>query len=161
MSFDPYERTPRKRGFSSPLLWIVGVFIVVALVGGYYAYRYFFSPSSGRWMRYWAWRQDPASLSEYMLQPGERCGEAPFAFPTTGVIFGLWDQSYRPGHTHQGLDIFAGTEPGVTPVYAAYPGYLSRLPDWISTGPFCLIESASAQLSDVSFPEGVHKPWIQ
>jgi murein DD-endopeptidase MepM/ murein hydrolase activator NlpD len=62
-----------------------------------------------------------------------RCGEAPFAFPTTGVIFGLWDQSYRPGHRHSGLDIFSGTEPGVTPVYAVYSGFLTRLPDWTST----------------------------
>ena len=31
------------------------------------------------------------------------------------------------------MDIFGGTEVGVTPVVAAYPGYLRRLPDWKST----------------------------
>ena len=38
-----------------------------------------------------------------------------------------------PGHTHQGIDIFAGTDIGVTRVVSAYPGYLTRLPDWKST----------------------------
>ena len=35
--------------------------------------------------------------------------------------------------THQGLDIFGGGEPGITAVYAAYDGYLTRLPDWKSS----------------------------
>ena len=33
---------------------------------------------------------------------------------------------------HQGIDIFAGTDIGITKVIAAYPGYLTRLPDWKS-----------------------------
>jgi hypothetical protein len=37
------------------------------------------------------------------------------------------------GHTHQGIDIFAGTDINITPVIAAYPGYLTRLADWKST----------------------------
>ncbi len=45
----------------------------------------------------------------------------------------IWSDSFRPGHHHQGIDIFGGTQPGVTPVYAAYPGYLTRLPDWKSS----------------------------
>jgi hypothetical protein len=45
----------------------------------------------------------------------------------------LWDDSFRPGHRHQGIDIFAGTDVGVTPVIAAYPGYLTRKPDWKSS----------------------------
>jgi len=45
----------------------------------------------------------------------------------------LWDDSFRPGHRHQGIDIFAGTDVDVTPVIAAYPGYLTRLPEWKSS----------------------------
>jgi peptidoglycan LD-endopeptidase LytH len=45
----------------------------------------------------------------------------------------LWDDSFRPGHHHQGIDIFAGTEAGVTRVIAAYDGYLTRLSDWKSS----------------------------
>jgi murein DD-endopeptidase MepM/ murein hydrolase activator NlpD len=37
------------------------------------------------------------------------------------------------GHAHQGIDIFAGTDIGVTPVIAAYPGYLTRLSNWKSS----------------------------
>ena len=62
-----------------------------------------------------------------------RCGDAPFILPTSGLIGFLWDDSFRLGHHHQGIDIFAGTAPGKTSVYAAYPGYLSRLSGWKSS----------------------------
>ncbi len=68
-----------------------------------------------------------------MIPSGSRCGEAPFIFPTDGLIGFIWDDSFRPGHRHSGLDIFSGTEVGVTPIIAAYPGYLTRQSDWIST----------------------------
>ena len=109
------------------------VIVVIGAIGVYLVYRYYLSPSSSRWGQYQSFLQNPAGLREATLKPGQRCGDAPFAFPTSGVIFGLWDQSYRPGHKHSGLDIFGGTEPGETPVYAAYPGYLTRQPDWVST----------------------------
>lgn len=53
--------------------------------------------------------------------------------PTDGYIGFLWGDSFRPGHRHQGIDIFAGTEPGITEVRAAYSGYLTRLADWKSS----------------------------
>ena len=113
---------------------VITVFVVVGLVvGGVLVYRNIFYPRSARWSRYQSYLNQPQDFSEYILQPGQRCGDAPFAFPTTGVVFGMWDQSYRPGHRHSGLDIFSGTDPGVTPVYAAYDGYLTRQADWVST----------------------------
>jgi len=45
----------------------------------------------------------------------------------------LWDDSFRVGHRHQGIDIFGGGEPGDTPVYAAFDGYLTREQDWKSS----------------------------
>jgi hypothetical protein len=45
----------------------------------------------------------------------------------------LWDDSFQIGHRHQGIDIFAGTDVNVTPVIAAYDGFLTRLPDWKSS----------------------------
>ena len=45
----------------------------------------------------------------------------------------LWDDSFRFGHRHQGVDIFAGTDINVTPVIAVYPGFLRRLPEWKSS----------------------------
>ncbi len=67
------------------------------------------------------------------MTAGTRCADAPFIFPTDGLAGFIWDDSFRPGHRHQGIDIFAGTEVGVTPVIAAYPGYLTRMADWKSS----------------------------
>jgi murein DD-endopeptidase MepM/ murein hydrolase activator NlpD len=107
--------------------------VIGVVAAGYLAYRYVFYARSARWNQYRSYRNHPEDYAEIVMHPGQRCGDAPFAFPTTGAVFGFWDQSYRPGHRHSGLDIFAGTEPGVTPVYAAYDGYLTRESDWIST----------------------------
>lgn len=116
------------------LRWLLLLGIPLAALLAYLAYAFLFpNRGSGRWALFTALRADSATFAQYSLQPGLVCDDAPFAFPTTGVIFGLWDQSYRLGHRHQGIDIFAGTQPGVTPVYAAYPGYLTRLDDWVST----------------------------
>jgi hypothetical protein len=79
------------------------------------------------------WIRDPAAHKDWTIQARDRCGEAPFLFPTEGFIGFLWDDSFRPGHRHQGIDIFGGAQPGKIPVYAAYDGYLTRLPDWKST----------------------------
>ena len=111
---------------------ISGIF--VGLVGvGILAYRYFMYPDSSLWQYYRDYLRAPEDFAEYTIEAGQRCGDAPFAFPSRGVVFGSWDQSYRPGHRHSGIDIFPATEPGVTPVYAAYDGYLTRGEDWIST----------------------------
>jgi hypothetical protein len=67
------------------------------------------------------------------LTAGSQCGPAPFHFPTDGFIGFLWGDSFRLGHKHQGIDIFPGTEIGVTRVVSAYPGFLTRLPDWKSS----------------------------
>ena len=34
---------------------------------------------------------------------------------------------------HPGIDIFGDGDPGTVPIYAAYDGYLTRLPDWKSS----------------------------
>jgi len=86
-----------------------------------------------RALQVFAWLRDPASRQELVMRAGTRCADAPFIFPTDGVIGFLWDDSFRLGHRHQGIDIFAGTDSGVTRVIAAYPGYLSRLPEWKSS----------------------------
>lgn len=128
---EPIPIHPRRsRG---PIVIVLGIILVLVVGGAFYVYQLYSQPSSNRWLQYTLYRANPDRYDEIRLQPGQRCGDAPFAFPTTGVIFGLWNQSYRPGHIHTGLDIFPATEVGVTPVYAAYPGYLTRQADWIST----------------------------
>jgi murein DD-endopeptidase MepM/ murein hydrolase activator NlpD len=75
----------------------------------------------------------PDKHPEWAVQAGDRCSDAPFSMPTSGYIGFLWDDSFRPGHRHSGLDIFGGTDNGVTPIYAVYDGYLTRQSDWKST----------------------------
>jgi hypothetical protein len=107
-------------------------FLVVLIVAGYFAYRWVNTPSE-RSIRLREWFDRSEALSDWGIKSGERCGEAPFVMPTDGYIGFIWGDSFRPGHRHQGIDIFAGTEPGITPVIAAYPGYLTRPPDWKSS----------------------------
>ncbi len=112
---------------------IFGMIIVGLLVGlGFYLAREI-RPADRRGLLVGAFLSDPASQANLVIKAGTRCGEAPFMFPTDGIVGFLWDDSFYPGHRHQGIDIFAGTAPGVTPVYAAYAGYLHRRPDWKSS----------------------------
>lgn len=107
--------------------------VIVAAAGIYFYFTYFRGRSSSRTAEVFDWFQDQTSRPELMMTSGTKCGDAPFAFPTNGLIGFIWDDSFRPGHRHSGLDIFGGTEVGVTPIVAAYPGYLTRESDWIST----------------------------
>jgi len=88
---------------------------------------------SPRTAQIYQWFQDPSSLSDSMMTAGTRCGDSPFIFPTNGLVGFIWDDSFRPGHRHAGIDIFSGTAVDITPVIAAFPGYLTRKPDWVST----------------------------
>ena len=131
MSFEPVSINKKNLSLR---VWAIGIGFVVVLLAalGYWLYAYRFAGVSARWEHYQALYTNPQSLVNETLLPGQRCDGSPFAFPTKGVIFGSWGQSYRVGNAHQGLDIFPGSDLGVTPVYAAYPGYLTRLSDWRS-----------------------------
>lgn len=63
------------------------------------------------------------------------CPNAPFVVPADGTIGLLYAdprEPYSAENPHQGIDIFSATVPGVTPVYAAYNGYIRREDDWRS-----------------------------
>ncbi|MDM8532593.1 M23 family metallopeptidase [Anaerolineales bacterium HSG25] len=62
----------------------------------------------------------------------ERCTDAPFVVPTDGWIGVIYGDSILGTVNHSGLDIFGLEENGVTPVYVAYDGFLTRLPNWKS-----------------------------
>lgn len=111
------------------LLAILVVFISILLY-----YFVFNRPDSAkRSTRVMEWIRHAEDHPDWAVQAGERCGDAPFSMPTDGYIGFLWDDSFRPGHRHSGLDIFGGTENGITPIFAAYDGYLTRQADWKST----------------------------
>lgn len=109
------------------------VLVVILAAGVGYFYIVARGDTGNRSMKVGAYIRNPEKYPEWEIHAGETCGDAPFQMPTNGFIGFVWDDSFRPGHRHQGLDIFGGAEPGITPIYAAYDGYLSRLPDWKST----------------------------
>ena len=108
--------------------------LVVVAIGTAAAFMYAtYQPTGVRAVRVFAWLRAPESDDGRVIHAGDRCGDAPFIFPTTGIAGFLWGDSFRLGHRHQGIDIFGGTGVNVTPVVAAYPGFLTRLPEWKST----------------------------
>jgi len=113
--------------------WLIAVILVGTLAGvGFYIYG-MMKPTFGRSARVVDWIKDPAAHPDWAVRAGTRClAEAPFVLPTDGLIGYLWNDSFQAGKRHQGLDIFGGTDVGKTPVLAAYPGYLTRLPTWKS-----------------------------
>ncbi|MDO8754717.1 MAG: hypothetical protein Q7J80_12540, partial [Anaerolineales bacterium] len=115
----------------SKKLIFLAIPVAIAAAG---IYLYFnLGRGSARTAQVFNWFRDPSLRPELMMTAGTKCGEASFIFPTNGLIGFIWDDSFRPGHRHAGVDIFSGTEVGVTPVIAAYPGYLTRQADCIST----------------------------
>jgi murein DD-endopeptidase MepM/ murein hydrolase activator NlpD len=89
-------------------------------------------PSSERLARVRQYMQDPGGHAAWALTAGESCNQAPFVVPTDGFVGFVWGDSFRPGHHHQGLDIFGPGGLGETLVVAAYDGYLTREPSWHS-----------------------------
>ncbi len=118
-----------------PPMWkqkILTVMLAISVLGGMSLYFYEeMAPTVSRGQYVWRFLSDPSS--DGILRAGSRCGTSPFLFPTDGLVGFIWDDSFRPGHRHQGIDIFAGTDVGVTPVMVAYPGYLSREAGWKSS----------------------------
>jgi murein DD-endopeptidase MepM/ murein hydrolase activator NlpD len=117
-----------------PLL-LLGILLAAWLAPQVYRYL---RTRSYRFGKLGEWFQDPDRHADWTIQAGTRCGSpasgaAPFLLPTSGYVGFLWDDSFRFGQRHQGIDIFGGTEVGVTPVVAAYTGYITRRPDWKST----------------------------
>jgi hypothetical protein len=112
---------------------LLGIVIVTSIVGGYLAYRWVDRLGGERATQVWAWFRNPDTFGDQVITSKERCNDAPFSMPTDGLIGFLWGDSFRPGHSHQGIDIFSGQPVGVAPVYAAYDGFLTRLPDWKSS----------------------------
>jgi len=123
------ERFFHKRKFKLA----AGGIVLAGLIGAGWLLFPTLITQSYRLPRLFDWFKSPLEHTDWLVSSGERCGEAPFIMPTDGYIGFLWGDSFRPFHRHQGLDIFGGRPVGVTPVIAAYPGYLTRLADWKST----------------------------
>lgn len=111
--------------------FLITFFAGLILLTGYYIVRSSFKPA--RYIRVLEWIRNSENHPDWTIKALDSCSDSPFIFPTDGYIGFIWNDSFRPGHRHQGLDIFSGTEPGITPVYAAHDGYLTRKPNWKSS----------------------------
>lgn len=113
------------------LLLIAGV-----IVGGLGVVWYWRSSETDSNDRIREWFTSPQRRSELTTTGGVACDGAPFIMPSEGFIGLLWADPARPYSVlrrHTGIDIFGDGESGTVPNYAAYDGYLTRLPDWKST----------------------------
>lgn len=108
-----------------------GIALVFMIMMALYVARSLFV--SPRLLKLREFFRDPEAHDDWTLSAGQRCADAPFVFPTDGYVGFLWGDSFRPGHSHQGIDVFGGKQPGESPVVAAYDGYLTRLADWKSS----------------------------
>ena len=116
------------------LKWFLVPLLLIIITVLIFAYLRYGKVNPLRTRRVISWINDPSSHSDWLVRAKTRCNDStPFLFPTEGFVGYLWDDSFRPGHRHQGIDIFSEEGSGDTPIYAAYGGYLTRLPDWKST----------------------------
>lgn len=118
-------------------MWLLFAAVVLLIAVGAVAW-WVFRPAefvtSGRVRRLQGWIYDASLFPDWGIEMGQRCGDAPMLFPTTGFIGVEYGDSFRPGHNHSGFDIFSPAgEENITPIIAAYDGYLTREADWFST----------------------------
>ena len=95
-----------------PSLFVSALAVAILTAGGYlyWANR----PTALRATQVFMWIKSPDSHPEWKLSAGMHCQGAPFAFPTTGIAGFLWGDTIQFGHRHQGIDIFSGTDIGIT-----------------------------------------------
>ena len=115
------------------IFWGVLILAILLIGAGAFYFLVLRGGGSARSANVLAWLRHPEQHSEWAVAALQQCDSAPFLLPTSGFIGYLWDDSFKPGHRHQGVDIFGGSDVGITPVYAAYDGYLTREADWKSS----------------------------
>jgi len=120
------------------LKWsLIGVAVLAAayLVYQALAYLRYLNDPRGQSFVQWA-TGDQAARDNLITVQRDACPGAPFILPADGFIGLLYADPrgpYSSRNPHQGIDIFSNTEPGLTPVYAAYDGYVTREKDWKSS----------------------------
>ena len=119
------------------------IFILIGLLGvvscflAYRAYTYLRTLNDPRSQSFVQWATGSAAdRANLIIVQREACPGAPFILPADGFIGLLYEDPrgpYSSRNPHQGIDIFSNTDPGLTPVYAAYDGFVTREKDWKSS----------------------------
>lgn len=107
---------------------IVGLYLLRSLLGD------IGTPQGRRFLQWWT--GNDATRAALVTVQREACPGAPFILPADGFIGLLYADPrgpYSRSAPHQGIDIFSNGPSGQTPVYAAYDGYITREPGWVST----------------------------
>lgn len=115
-------------------LFAIVVITVILVIAGKIIWDYLGSPTGPALFR-WATGRESDRSTLVTIQR-ERCEGAPFILPADGFIGLLYNDPngpYSKAAPHQGIDIFSNTDPGITPVYAAYDGFITRESEWRST----------------------------
>ncbi len=73
---------------------VISIIFVILLTSGVYFFVNY-RPSSFRAAQVFAWIKAPGSRTDIVIAAGSRCGNAPFIFPTTGVVGYLWDDFFN------------------------------------------------------------------
>ena len=81
--------------------------MILAGVSFILLYRHYFSPST-RTRKVMEFILNPNKSDEPQVEVLSQCGDAPFLMPSSGMIGFIWGDSFRIGHHHTGIDIFAG-----------------------------------------------------
>jgi murein DD-endopeptidase MepM/ murein hydrolase activator NlpD len=126
-------RNPRYR-----LMLIISTFALLATGSVYLAYQaisYLRTMNNPHIQNFSQWavgnnREDLITVQR------EACSGAPFILPADGFIGLLYEDPrgpYSNRNPHQGIDIFSDTEAGITPVYAAFDGFVTREDNWRSS----------------------------
>jgi hypothetical protein len=118
-------------GIISKLKWVLAVVATVAVFVGVAMCPTLLQMRNWGLIEYIQRRQDP-NVELPVLSSLEQCSNAPFIMPTGGWTGILYGDSIFGTQNHSGLDIFGLEGNGITPVYAAYDGYLTRRPEWVS-----------------------------
>ncbi|MFN2179522.1 MAG: M23 family metallopeptidase [Candidatus Promineifilaceae bacterium] len=115
-------------------LFISALLLAIVAVLLFWLYSQYNDPRSQDFLRWW--RGDQSERAAVATVQRDACPGAPFVLPAGGYIGLLYADPrgpYSAANPHQGIDIFSNSEPGITPVYAAYDGYLTREADWKSS----------------------------
>jgi hypothetical protein len=120
---DAYDKMIRIKWF---IVIIVISFICMAMDD---IYIYLRNTDIINYLRFWSNRQ---TVELPVATSLERCPDAPFIIPTDGWIGVTYGDSILGTFNHSGLDVFGVEGNNITPVYAVYDGYLTRLPYWRS-----------------------------
>jgi murein DD-endopeptidase MepM/ murein hydrolase activator NlpD len=110
---------------------------LLLLAGGYLALTLLRQAGGPAVRRFLSWQSgNEATRAALITVQREACPGAPFILPADGFVGLLYADPrgpYSASSPHQGIDIFSNSDPGVTPVYSAAAGYVTREPGWVSS----------------------------